>query len=723
METDNSLRSSPNAPYLSVGQRVQSADGFKGTIRFLGPVEGQPDEPFWAGVEWDEASRGKHSGTFRGRLYFSCAVEGAGSFVRPSKLDTGISFEEALAEKYTKNSEKKGREHEGSSTERLELLDSLTKKTKEVLFVGKEKAASHFADVSVLGSVDLNGLRVSGLSTAETETGVGFESKGGGRVPGFLSLRSQGSSAVFPLLQRLSLEDCLLSEWKDVFGMIREMPILQSLSLSGNRMRSLSAEETAEERQREGGRLSVKEVVLNRTGMGWDEVCRVCCLLPALVDLHLCRNGYAYTNRDTHPKSSGDGGLSACLPSTVSSVIAAAEESAGLRSVQFLNLGGNPLGSWTQAVALAGGLPSLVGLRLWECDLSGDLPESVLRALEVSGEGGEETGLSAVVSLIKKGALPLPFGKSAGTSAEEGGGERGQREIKVLSVDKNPIATEWGVFGLLSILFPSLSELRAANLVRSSGDAMQMSREEERKTGGEGTGDSADTSTSTSLQQQADQRFLRQLLISLWPLLAKLNGSEVAARERLNSERHVLALSRHSERAQAIQEADRGSGGGLEKQLVAVHGVEFVRQVGEQTDGETGSSDRARGAGSAATGRRRLAELTLCPFAAAAGSRGSVKRSVPLTMRVADLRTVASRLFGIPAVRVRLSLMQEGVPVAECLSEDSRELSFFGVGDGSRLRVEDAEEVNEGKPEEGLGGPLGGGAAVMAVHGDDEEEI
>jgi hypothetical protein len=56
------------------------------------------------GVEWDDKSRGKHDGScvdengcfFR---YFEC-VNGAGSFVKSSKVSLGRSFETALAERY-----------------------------------------------------------------------------------------------------------------------------------------------------------------------------------------------------------------------------------------------------------------------------------------------------------------------------------------------------------------------------------------------------------------------------------------------------------------------------------------------------------------------------------------------------------------------------------------------------------------------------------------------
>ncbi len=52
----------------------------------------------WLGVEWDDPSRGKHSGTHEGKLYFTCNVEGSGSFIRAKKADLGTTFIQAVQE-------------------------------------------------------------------------------------------------------------------------------------------------------------------------------------------------------------------------------------------------------------------------------------------------------------------------------------------------------------------------------------------------------------------------------------------------------------------------------------------------------------------------------------------------------------------------------------------------------------------------------------------------
>ena len=50
----------------------------------------------WLGVEWDDPSRGKHSGEHNGVQYFTCNQPGSGVFIRPKKISLGYTFVEAL---------------------------------------------------------------------------------------------------------------------------------------------------------------------------------------------------------------------------------------------------------------------------------------------------------------------------------------------------------------------------------------------------------------------------------------------------------------------------------------------------------------------------------------------------------------------------------------------------------------------------------------------------
>ena len=49
-------------------------------------------------MEWDDASRGKHSGFHEGVQYFTCTIPNSGSFVRPKKVEFGKTFVDAVQE-------------------------------------------------------------------------------------------------------------------------------------------------------------------------------------------------------------------------------------------------------------------------------------------------------------------------------------------------------------------------------------------------------------------------------------------------------------------------------------------------------------------------------------------------------------------------------------------------------------------------------------------------
>ena len=87
------------------GHRTQDLSGYKGTVRYVGPVAASknPSE-IWIGVEWDDKTRGKHDGSCidsQGKFhrYFECEM-GAGSFIKSSKLKPSYSFYDALKDRY-----------------------------------------------------------------------------------------------------------------------------------------------------------------------------------------------------------------------------------------------------------------------------------------------------------------------------------------------------------------------------------------------------------------------------------------------------------------------------------------------------------------------------------------------------------------------------------------------------------------------------------------------
>lgn len=109
---------------FELGSRVCDSDGFRGTVRYIGPVASAKNKTetwlgkdlwlvfpllnvkfcFVIGIEWDDKTRGKHDGSVvddSGNLHrhFECPA-GAGSFLKPAKVNGGRTFRAALNERY-----------------------------------------------------------------------------------------------------------------------------------------------------------------------------------------------------------------------------------------------------------------------------------------------------------------------------------------------------------------------------------------------------------------------------------------------------------------------------------------------------------------------------------------------------------------------------------------------------------------------------------------------
>ena len=82
-----------------LGQRIlDKIENVRGTIKYLGTVDGTKGD--WIGIDWDDSNRGKHDGTHNGKKYFSTKTETSGSFVRITKISTGVTFEKSIEDRY-----------------------------------------------------------------------------------------------------------------------------------------------------------------------------------------------------------------------------------------------------------------------------------------------------------------------------------------------------------------------------------------------------------------------------------------------------------------------------------------------------------------------------------------------------------------------------------------------------------------------------------------------
>ena len=58
--TRTTLSTQQQEIHSSVGSRVVNVNGLRGTVKYIGPVDGSTG--IWLGVEWDDPTKGKHSG-------------------------------------------------------------------------------------------------------------------------------------------------------------------------------------------------------------------------------------------------------------------------------------------------------------------------------------------------------------------------------------------------------------------------------------------------------------------------------------------------------------------------------------------------------------------------------------------------------------------------------------------------------------------------------------
>lgn len=131
---------------LQIGCRIRDDDGYKGTVRYIGPVQSTASnstDSNWLGIEWDDHSRGKHGGTTvdkNGKIirYFTCP-DGAGSFVKIHKVKFGRSFIEALQERYTCSDEAEGNPLIDRSTVSDAFVNTSKGNQKSIEFVGGHK--------------------------------------------------------------------------------------------------------------------------------------------------------------------------------------------------------------------------------------------------------------------------------------------------------------------------------------------------------------------------------------------------------------------------------------------------------------------------------------------------------------------------------------------------------------------------------------------------------
>ncbi|XP_004486440.1 tubulin-folding cofactor E-like isoform X1 [Cicer arietinum] len=283
-------QNSPNnsTTEFRVGQRVHASNDSRriGTVKYVGTVEGYSDT--WVGVNWDNGE-GKHGGSVNGVKYFHAKFETSGSFVRPKNLCKGVSLLEALEKRYRSNSTK-------DEEDEMYVLSTSNRRV-SVQLLGKNELHDKLSRFEELTSASLSFMGVSSPG-----------------IPCHIS-------TTVPNIKELDLSGNLLSEWKDVGTICEQLPALEALNLSHNLMSPYKSELPLLK--------SIRVLVLNNTGVNWEQVELLRQSLSAIEELHIMGNN-----------------ISRILPVSSSMV-------QGFDSLRLLNLEDNCIAEWSEIMKLS----------------------------------------------------------------------------------------------------------------------------------------------------------------------------------------------------------------------------------------------------------------------------------------------------------------------------------------------------------------------------------
>ncbi|PFH34817.1 CAP-Gly domain-containing protein [Besnoitia besnoiti] len=729
----------------TVGDRVVDLEGHLGTLRYIGAVHGysrrasarlasslaapdsssgacadEEEADLWLGVEWDDPGRGKHDGSLNGKVYFTCAspetrrratpraphaaAEGgdcgaerstAGSFVKRCKLVEPQDFKRAVVQRYTTKLTQE-------QVDAMLLVNPITNRTKPVEFVGREEAEAHFARLHLLNAMSFNGS---------------------------CAIRSAGPSPrlVLPNLRFLSLSDSLITDWKELLGILRAAPRLQSLSLCGARLQASTLPTALSRRSRTSAELAennagepelsvppvlseLRDLQLDRTFITWEELLAFDTLAPQLVRLSIRANGFS--SSALLPLFAPAARLPAhgAAPSEQRKEDEGAEADANPRCVfhdlEGLDISENILDSWESLFACLIHLPRLTTICAVDCAL-GDFAR--VRTSREPGQPpspavaetqGEKKDDAQTPELSSAKLLPAaPEGDQASWLGK-GGGEVEARERSALSwalsmsEEQRERVTElcledncldaWETVTWLARLFPRLERLMLQGnplLVQPSANARDKP-----------------APVAAGFGASSPQR---QVMIALFPNLKVLSGGTVSKADRCAAERYTLSLLHRIRRANeegefsalpvplGLVEVLRPPAQGVD-QTCSVHEALLDRLTKAHGDFSLGG-EFCRGGGAVLASM--LIEVFLQPDAAAIFHKLPVKKRVPKSMRVRDLKTLCMRLFGLPVAHTELLYNDGHMPVSTPLDDDAASLDFFGVGDGSVVRVQDKSEA------------------------------
>nr|XP_027309555.2 tubulin-specific chaperone E [Anas platyrhynchos] len=239
----------------ALGRRVLCG-AERATVRYVGGLPGAAG--IWLGVEWDDPQRGKHDGTYEGTQYFKCRHPRGGSFIRPNKANFGVDFLTAVKDRYGL------KEQDVQNGTKNTLV--LGKKTVEL--IGMDSIAEQQSQLNLLVDISVRECAVSHAGQKEE------------------------ISRTCANIRHINLSKNLLSSWDTVTDIASQVPNLETLNISENKMKfpstSISVSNVFSK---------LKVLALNQTEITWTEVLVCAQGWPALEELYLTSNNITVLER------------------------------------------------------------------------------------------------------------------------------------------------------------------------------------------------------------------------------------------------------------------------------------------------------------------------------------------------------------------------------------------------------------------------------------------
>lgn len=244
-----------------VGQRIRIGQHV-GTVRFVGEVANTDGE--WIGVEWDDPQRGKHSGTVNGVEYFQTRQANSGSMIRSEKIPPFQTLAEAIHDKYIITEDTLRLDAEMLKEVQKQLHASLFEVVGMEKIGGKQSQLAHLVDVSVAHS----------------------------------PINAAGDLSMFKSLRALDVSGTLLWNWTIVGDIMAQVPTLEELNLSNNRLVRPGEEEICSLVTKFH---SLKKLVLKKCALGsWPELVRLARMWPLLENLSLEDNEIGVVTEESY---------------------------------------------------------------------------------------------------------------------------------------------------------------------------------------------------------------------------------------------------------------------------------------------------------------------------------------------------------------------------------------------------------------------------------------